>query len=88
MSHMHEPRLHVALHPARPLAQPVPEAAVRFLVGGGINHRGGEVVAGQAHAEVRVFRDVVRIPGADRTQLTDAEVIRRAAERNWRTDAI
>jgi hypothetical protein len=81
---MHQPRLQVALHPARALAKPRPERAVGFLPGGGGEHRGAPAVLVQTDAEVAVLSDVEGVPAAEVLERRHAEVIARPTQRDRR----
>jgi hypothetical protein len=43
---------------------------------------------GETYAQVRVFRDIERIPGMNAAQYRGAEVIRRATQRHWNANLV
>ena len=77
MTHMHQPRLHVAFDPARALTNPITYLAVRFFICGRVDHPGAIAMLEHANAQVGVFGDVERIPRAQFTQPLGVEVILR-----------
>ena len=80
MTHVHQPRLHVAFDPARALTNPITDLAIRSLfIGGRVDHPGAIAMLEHANAQVGVFGDVERIPRAQFTQPLGVEVIRGAA---------
>ena len=83
-AHVHEPRLHVALVPTRPLANPVDTVHICFFERDRVEHSGAVPLARDAHPEIGVLGDVERIPRTELDEHVLAEVIRRPAQRNRR----
>ena len=79
---VHQQRLHVALDPARALANPVVGVAARFLERGRVDDADAIALLADADAEIGVLGDVERVPGVQLAQHVGAEMVRRAAERD------
>ena len=79
-SGVHQKRLHVALDPARALAQPLTGAAARLLVSRRIDDADPVSLLSDADTQIGVFGDVEGVPGVQFAQYVDAKMIRRAAQ--------
>src|SRR5690606_7153875 len=73
-AHMHQPRLDPAFKPSRALRAPGGEILRRLLESRQIDDPDAIAEPLEPHAEIRILRDVVRVPAADRVERAAAEV--------------
>ena len=74
IAHVDEPGLHPALEPAGALGQPVAQSLRRILPRWRVDHAAPVAVARQAHGEVGILGDVVRVPAPDLLQRRATEM--------------